>query len=95
MLSRITSYNVCYTNLLRDPKEKVDLDDEVSLQYYRVQMIFEGSICLEQGDPLANDKYTGKGKKEDEKSPLSDRITSYNVCYTKLLRVSMLKYRPV
>jgi len=64
--------------LPKDPKEKVDLDDEVSLQYYRVQMIFEGSICLEQGDPLANDKYTGKGKKEDEKSPLSELVEKLN-----------------
>lgn len=64
--------------LPRDPKDKVDLDDEVSLQYYRVQKIFEGSISLEQGDPLPNDKHAGKGKKDDEKAPLSELIEKLN-----------------
>ncbi len=57
---------------------RVDLDDEVMLQYYRVQKIFEGSISLEQGDPLPNTKFAGKGKKSDEQSPLSELVEKLN-----------------
>lgn len=56
----------------------VYLDDEVNLQYYRVQKIFEGSISLEQGGPLPNDKHAGKKKKDEEKSPLSELIEKLN-----------------
>lgn len=64
--------------LPHNDKDKVDLDDEVSLQYYRIQKIFEGAIELEKGDPLPNDKYAGKGKKADEKAPLSELIEKVN-----------------
>jgi type I restriction enzyme R subunit len=57
---------------------RVDLDDEVMLQYYRVQKIFEGSISLEQGDPMPNTKFAGKGKKSDEQSPLSELVEKLN-----------------
>ena len=54
------------------------LDDEVSLQYYRVQKIFEGSITLEQSDPLPNKIHPGKPKPEEEKAPLSELIDKIN-----------------
>ena len=59
--------------------EKVNLEDEVVLQYYRVQKIFEGSIALEQGEnPLPNTKFAGQNKKDEEKSPLSELIEKLN-----------------
>lgn len=54
------------------------LDDEVSLQYYRVQKIFEGSIALEQSEPLPNKLHPGKPKPEEEKAPLSELIDKIN-----------------
>ena len=54
------------------------LDDEVSLQYYRVQKIFEGSIALEQSEPLPNKLHPGKPKPEEEKAPLSELINKIN-----------------
>ena len=81
---RITSYNVCYTKLLR-----VDL-----------AKTFASEITLEKGDKSGSAKTLIKVMKlgitmgtsvtvrcegEDEEA----RITSYNVCYTKLLRSSL------
>ena len=57
---------------------KVDLEDEVSLQYYRVQKIFEGSISLAQGEALPNQKFAGKEKKKDVQSSLSELIEQLN-----------------
>ena len=48
----------------RDGGGPIFLDDEVSLQYYRVQKIFEGSIALEQSEPLPNKLHPGKPKPE-------------------------------
>ena len=72
--SRITSYNVCYTKLLRSLAEK----DE--------------KICIVEADLM---KATGTGSFQakfpdrtfDVGVAEANRITSYNVCYTKLLRV--------
>lgn len=63
--------------LPKGEKDPVDLDNEVSLQYYRLQKIFEGSISLQQGEALPNDKHAGKPKKE-EKAPLSELIEKLN-----------------
>lgn len=57
--------------------QKIDLDDEVLLQYYRLQVIFEGSISLEQSKPMPNTKFAGK-KKNDEQSSLSELIEKLN-----------------
>ena len=82
--NRITSYNVCYTKLLRSQlgfnadyvNEKVISEADVSngmLRYgpmsYQVLFI-AGAKSLQPETALA----------------LENRITSYNVCYTKLLR---------
>ena len=45
---------------------------------YRVQKIFEGSIALEQSDPLPNKIHPGKPKLEEEKAPLSELIDKIN-----------------
>ena len=58
--------------------DKVDLNDEVMLQYYRVQKIFEGSISLQQGEVLPNSKHAGKAGKSKEKSFLSELIEKLN-----------------
>lgn len=62
----------------REGGGQVFLDDEVALQYYRVQKIFEGSIALEQSDPLPNKIHPGKPKPEEEKAPLSELIDKIN-----------------
>lgn len=54
------------------------LNDEVALQYYRAQKIFEGAITLEQSEPLPNKMVAGKPKPEEEKSPLSELIEKIN-----------------
>ena len=113
---RITSYNVCYTKLLRDNEENsyymtvnrsyleikrtLNLKDE-EFWYYYGNNDFEGlNKLLAEGF----DNYMGIYMTRAE-SPMIDaiekrnfemikflldngfsRITSYNVCYTKLLR---------
>ncbi|WP_223226124.1 type I restriction endonuclease subunit R [Sporomusa sp. GT1] len=62
----------------RDGNTPVFLDDEVALQYYRVQKIFEGSIVLEQGEPLSNTIVAGKPKPQEEKALLSELIKKLN-----------------
>jgi len=56
----------------------ISLDDEITLQYYRVQKIFEGSIVMENSEPLYNTHHAGMPKGEDEKSPLSELIEKLN-----------------
>lgn len=56
----------------------VYLEDEVMLQYYRLQKMFEGSIGLQKGDPLPNTKFAGGVKKKEEESPLSEIIGKLN-----------------
>ena len=65
---RITSYNVCYTKLLRISKSKKQI---TSIQN-RLQKILKPILFLSKSYfcRLIN----------------PGRITSYNVCYTKLLR---------
>ncbi|MFT8888058.1 MAG: type I restriction endonuclease [Ethanoligenens sp.] len=62
----------------RDERGPVFLDDEVALQYYRAQKMFEGAITLEQSEPLSNKVVAGKPKPEEEKSPLSELIEKIN-----------------
>ena len=78
-MHRFFAFAKCLARKLpREDDGKVDLDDEVMLQYYRVQKIFEGSISLEQGDALPNTKFAGKAKKSDEQSPLSELVEKLN-----------------
>jgi len=60
--------------------EKVTFEDEVVLQYYRAQKIFEGEITLEPkiGEPLPNKREIGQNKKDEEKSLLSELIERLN-----------------
>ncbi|MFB4203228.1 type I restriction endonuclease subunit R [Arhodomonas sp. KWT2] len=57
-----------------------ELDDEVSLQYYRLQKISEGAIDLGVGEPepLYGPKEVGTGRAEDENVELSTLIGRLN-----------------
>ncbi len=64
------------------PKGKISpqlfLDEEVSLQYYRNQIMFEGAIELE-GDAVLKNKLNAKKKKDkDEVLPLSELVKKIN-----------------
>jgi type I restriction enzyme R subunit len=55
-------------------------DDEVRLEYYRLQKISEGSISLQDGEarPLDGPKEVGSGLAREEKVPLSQLIDLVN-----------------
>ena len=78
---RITSYNVCYTKLLRRIQtiaRDCDPQVEISLETYQNILIIhvpEGTV-----------KPYRCNKGFFIRSGANSRITSYNVCYTKLLR---------
>ena len=75
---RITSYNVCYTKLLRDAAH---YENELS------NALGNDPNNTVYGGHIASDNTSYYFAKEDsENSILLSRITSYNVCYTKLLR---------
>lgn len=78
-LHRFASYAKLLVRKLHiegDPAPHVE--DEVALQYYRLQQVYEGSIDLsaEQGQ-LSNNPDTG-GASEDEKDNLSNIISKLN-----------------
>ena len=70
---RITSYNVCYTKLLRIPAERNMVGAIPNWFSVRLQDNNILSFMTDWGDSRLI--YTK-----------DNRITSYNVCYTKLLR---------
>ena len=55
-------------------------DDEVRLEYYRLQKISEGSICLQEGDarPLDGPTEVGSGLVRKQPVPLSQLIDIVN-----------------
>ena len=63
----------------KDDKE-VYLADDVALEYYRNQKVFEGSIALEKtgGVDLEPQKHGGGGQQEDEKVRLSSILDKLN-----------------
>ena len=77
---RITSYNVCYTKLLRA------LDDEAVVHNF-VPHVDRWAEFLDRAlDDL--DGALDPGAEPARAGQNEGRITSYNVCYTKLLRVT-------
>jgi type I restriction enzyme R subunit len=60
--------------------ERLDLQDEVSLQYYRLQRISSSPIDLRTGDTVEVKSPTdvGTGEAKDVKAPLSSVITTLN-----------------
>lgn len=60
--------------------EIVKPEDDVSLQYYRIERVTSGAIVLEEGEPYGIKGITesGTGKAKDEKKPLSEIIELLN-----------------
>jgi type I restriction enzyme R subunit len=81
-LERLYTYTrFLLTKLPRDHSGPgYQLDDEVTLEYYRLQKISEGSIDLTQGEAIAlkspND--VGTGRTGDEEVPLSELVKALN-----------------
>jgi type I restriction enzyme R subunit len=77
-------YSFCRMLLPHLPLDRntdiVKLDDEVGLQYYRLQRIFSGTIELKEGEagPVKSPTEVGTGKAKDEKAPLSAIIDLLN-----------------
>ena len=70
-----------YTMLPKGSREKVDIDDKVLLEYYKLEKDFEGSIELEGTDggfvPISGEA----GHKEKKKDPLTAIINKINEKY--------------
>jgi type I restriction enzyme, R subunit len=64
----------------RESGPRYDFDDEVRLEYYRLQKISEGSISLRdgKGNPLDGPKAVGSGLQREEETPLSRLIDTLN-----------------
>jgi len=64
----------------RDLSERLRLDDEIAMEYYRLQKIEEGSIILKQGEKGALNGLTKASIKREkkEKKPLSEIIETLN-----------------
>ncbi len=64
----------------RDDEKGEPVDREVSLKYYRIQKISEGSIILKEGEtqPIKGPTDTGTGSNDDEKVKLSELIEILN-----------------
>jgi type I restriction enzyme R subunit len=64
----------------RGTGERYSFDDEIRLEYYRLQKISEGSISLREGraEPLDGPREVGSGAGHDEEVPLSRLIDVIN-----------------
>ena len=91
LFARITSYNVCYTKLLRSswntsriiwrpPHKRKWHDGSVSF------VVIALMKCLSQQFSIGIIKFNVPGWSLNHYRSVFARITSYNVCYTKLLR---------
>ena len=97
---RITSYNVCYTKLLREVitgavlkkidgsryVEKILVEERLGEKLYDVDYVF-----LYLGTKNSQELFSTFAKLDEHgyivtNDKMETRITSYNVCYTKLLR---------
>ena len=91
---RITSYNVCYTKLLR---EEIDLFANVyreKLGLYVVKNNWQKTYSFSNSEAKAKAFIYVDDKDVPRILHVvkNDRITSYNVCYTKLLRFNAGQY---
>ena len=85
---RITSYNVCYTKLLRIPHRSA-VQSTPGIGRERSWQLVHGYGPACRWPRLGNSRRTGQRLLRHADQTLSrcrNRITSYNVCYTKLLR---------
>lgn len=65
--------------LPRRPSERVDFNDEITLDGYRLEKVFEGRLQLSASPTIKGIEHIGDGKKEKEKlAPLSELIHKLN-----------------
>ena len=89
-LLRITSYNVCYTKLLRPQNTSAIFNKGLALN--QIKKYADAVTCFDallQINPKDSQAFNNKGiamAEMGDTQAANDRITSYNVCYTKLLR---------
>ncbi len=79
-LERLSSFGrLLLPSLLRPRQELIDLGDEVSLEYYRLERVSSGAIILEEPEAyVVSPSAVGTGNPEDEKAPLSEIIERLN-----------------
>jgi type I restriction enzyme R subunit len=79
-LHKFYAYGKClYRKLPRGGEKAPNLDSDVTLQYYRIQKAYEGSISLKVADGVLDYKTSGTGLPfEDEKEVLSEIIKTLN-----------------
>ena len=99
---RITSYNVCYTKLLRTPSyafienawEDVANGMSPSFTFYSATCSEPGSVESKikqiSGEYMIPNSLIIAIPAAQEVHKGDIRITSYNVCYTKLLRIPFI-----
>ncbi len=66
------------TMLPKDDTERLQVDDKVLLEYYKLEKNFEGSITLESTEGGTRPIGGESGKKEKKKDPLSEIIKKIN-----------------
>ena len=79
-LERLSSFGrLLLPSLLPAREEPIQLGDEVSLEYYRLERVSSGAILLEEPETyVASPSAVGTGNPEDEKAPLSEIIERLN-----------------
>ena len=79
-LERLSSFGrLLLPSLLPTREEPIQLGDEVSLEYYRLERVSSGAILLEEPETyVVSPSAVGTGNPEDEKAPLSEIIERLN-----------------
>ena len=79
-LEQLSSFGrLLLPSLLPAREEPIDLGDEVSLEYYRLERVSSGAIILEEPEAyVVSPSAVGTGNPEDEKAPLSEIIERLN-----------------
>ena len=79
-LERLSSFGrLLLPSLLPAREERIQLGDEVSLEYYRLERVSSGAILLEESETyVASPSAVGTGNPEDAKAPLSEIIERLN-----------------
>ncbi len=79
-LDRLSSFGrLLLASLLPAREEPIQLGDEVSLEYYRLERLSSGAILLEEPEAyVVSPTAVGTGNPEDEKAPLSEIIERLN-----------------
>ena len=79
-LERLSSFGrLLLPSLLPAREEPIQLGDEVSLEYYRLERVYSGAILLDDSETyVVGPSAVGTGNPEDEKAPLSEIIERLN-----------------